>query len=107
VQWGNGSKVEEVDAIGEKDGKVFLSVRVQPKASCEGVRIESDGRIRIALTAPPAEGKANKALKVFLSKKLGVPKRKIEIVGGEKSREKRLMVEGITKEQVWKSLISS
>ncbi|MEA3364794.1 MAG: DUF167 domain-containing protein, partial [Candidatus Hydrogenedentes bacterium] len=48
-----------MNAIGEKDGKVFLTVRVQPKASCEGVRIESDGRIRIALTVPPVEGKAN------------------------------------------------
>ncbi len=93
-----------VDAITEKNGKVYLAVRVQPKASRDDVRWESDGRIRIALTAPPVEGEANKALQVFLSKKLGLPKRAIEIVGGEKSREKRLSLEGVTREYVEKSL---
>ncbi|MFO7974424.1 MAG: DUF167 domain-containing protein [Candidatus Hydrogenedentota bacterium] len=96
-----------MDAVEEKDGKVCLLVRIQPKASREEVRCEPDGRIRIALTAPPVEGKANKALKTFLSKRLKVPKRAIEIVGGEKSREKRLIIEGTSRTAVWKSLKNS
>lgn len=93
-----------VEAITEKDGKVYLAVRVQPRASREEVRVEPGGRIRIALTAPPVEGEANDALKAFLSKKLGLPKRAIGIAGGEKSREKRLVVEGITRKEVEESL---
>ncbi len=92
------------DAITEKDGKVYLAVRVQPKASREEVRVEPGGRIRIALTAPPVEGEANNALIAFLSKRLGVPRRAIGIAGGEKSREKRLVLEGITRKEVEESL---
>jgi len=88
------------DAITEKDGRVYLAVRVQPKASREGVRFEADGRIRIVLTAPPVDGEANDALKTFLSKRLGIPRRAIEIASGEKSREKRIVLEGITRKAV-------
>lgn len=94
------------NAITERDGKVYLAVRVQPKASREEVRCEPDGRIRIVLTAPAVEGAANKALKAFLSKRLGIPKRAIEIAGGEKSREKRLAIEGVTPEQIKQVLLS-
>lgn len=95
-----------MDSIEEKGGAVYLRLRVQPKASREEIRCEPDGRIRIALTAPPVEGKANTALKAFLSKRLGVPKRAIDIAGGEKSREKRVKIEGTDRKQVVKNLLS-
>ena len=93
-----------MEAVSEEKGKVFLIVRVQPKASRDALACEPDGRIRVALKAPPIEGAANKALKTFLAKQLGVPKRAIEIVSGEKSREKRLMIEGLTLERARKAL---
>ena len=49
----------------------------------------------IRLAAPPVEGAANEALIAFLSEALGVPRRSIAIVSGEKSRDKRVRIEGL------------
>ena len=94
-----------MDAMTEEEGNVFLTVRVQPKASRNVLLREPDGRIRVALTAPPVGGAANQALKAFLAKQLGVPKRAIGIVSGEKSRVKRLVIEGLTLEQAKRALL--
>jgi len=69
-----------------------LSIRVIPNAKQNKV-IEGTERLKVYLTAPPVEGKANKALIEFLSEYFGVKKRKIKIIGGEKSREKVLEIE--------------
>jgi uncharacterized protein (TIGR00251 family) len=51
--------------------------------------------VLIRLAAPPVEGAANEALVAFLSAALGVPRRSIAIVSGEKSRDKRVRIEGL------------
>jgi uncharacterized protein (TIGR00251 family) len=51
--------------------------------------------VLIRLAAPPVEGAANEALIAFLSEALGVPRRSIAIVSGEKSRDKRVRIEGL------------
>jgi uncharacterized protein len=50
--------------------------------------------LRVKLTAPPVEGKANKALVQLLAKTLGIPKRDVEIISGERSSEKILRISG-------------
>ncbi len=77
------------------DGKkgAALAVRVTPRASKnEIVDILSDGTVKVHLTAPPVEGKANEALLKFLSKVLEVPVRQLEIVAGGSSRDKLISV---------------
>lgn len=74
---------------------VRLRIRLAPRASRNAVLGEHGGALKIALTAPPVEGKANKALVAFLSKQLGVPKGAIEIVSGELSRDKVVAVRGV------------
>jgi hypothetical protein len=86
--------------IEERDGNVFLRVRVQPKAARNAVMIEPDGRVRVALTAPPVEGAANKALCTFVAKQLGLPRRLVTVAGGQKSRDKLLRIEGATATEV-------
>ena len=54
--------------------------------------------ILIRLNAPPVEGAANEALIAFLSDVLGVPRRDITLVAGEKSRDKRVQVDGVSQE---------
>ena len=49
----------------------------------------------IRLAAPPVEGAANDALVAFLSDRLGLPRRSITILSGEKSRDKRVRIEGL------------
>jgi uncharacterized protein len=77
------------------DGKKgsALAVRVTPRASKdEIVEILSDGTVKVHLTAPPVEGKANEALLKFLSDVLDVPLRKLDIVAGAGGRDKLISV---------------
>ena len=77
------------------DGKKgsALAVRVTPRANKdEIVEILSDGTVKVHLTAPPVEGKANAALLKFLSNVLDVPMRKLDIVAGIGGRDKLISV---------------
>ena len=77
------------------DGKkgAALAVRVTPRASKnEIVDILSDGTVKVHLTAPPVEGKANVALLKFLAKVLDVPLRQLEVVAGTSGRDKLISV---------------
>jgi uncharacterized protein (TIGR00251 family) len=84
----------------EKQGFILLRVRVQPKASRNALTVEPDGRIRVALTAPPVEGAANKALVQFMAAKLGVAKSSVTVTAGQKSRDKTVKVVGIAAAEV-------
>jgi len=73
------------------DGKhgVAITIRVTPRAKKNQItEIMSDGTIKIHLTAPPLEGKANAALIEFLADILKVPRKNIEIVAGKRGRNK-------------------
>ena len=68
-------------------------IRVSPRAPRNEIaEIQSDGTVKIRLTAPPVDGKANAALIEFLAQVLGVPRTKIEILAGETSRDKLVSV---------------
>jgi uncharacterized protein (TIGR00251 family) len=71
---------------------LLIDVRVQPKSAQNAIVGEHDGALKIKLNAPPVEGKANKALVQFLAKWLRCPKSSLEIVSGQTSRSKRLLV---------------
>lgn len=87
-------------AVTEKNGLVLLCVQVQPRASRNAVRIEPDGRVRVAVTATPAEGAANKALRELIARTVGIPKSAVMILHGEKSRKKTLALKNVTVEEV-------
>jgi uncharacterized protein len=55
-------------SIKAKEAGVVLHVRVQPKSSRNQLIVEPSGQIRLAITAPPLDGKANKAVIQFLAK---------------------------------------
>ncbi len=82
-------------SIEERDGAVFLRVRVQPKSSRNSHSVDSQGRLKVALTAPPVDGAANSALCAYLARALHVPKRTVALAQGEKSRDKLIRIEGI------------
>jgi uncharacterized protein (TIGR00251 family) len=81
-----------------------IQVKVLPRSSRTEIVGKADGVYRIKLTAPPIEGKANKALINFLAKKTGLPKGKIQIVRGEHSRNKTIRIHTISSESVMKYL---
>ncbi|HEY5158838.1 MAG TPA: DUF167 domain-containing protein [Anaerolineales bacterium] len=70
-----------------------LAVRVTPRASRnEIVEVLNDGTIKVHLTAPPVEGKANEALIKFLADILDIPKSRLEVVAGAGGRDKIISV---------------
>ncbi len=86
------------------DTATVIRVKVLPRSSMNRVSGIDDGIVKVKLTAPPVEGKANKALVQFIAKKLGKPKRDVEIVSGERSRLKSIKVQGISIEEVMERL---
>ncbi len=77
---------------GGKQGAA-LAVRVTPRASKnEIVEVLRDGTVKIHLTAPPVDGKANEALLKFLAGILDIAQTRIEIVAGLGSRDKLIAV---------------
>jgi uncharacterized protein (TIGR00251 family) len=76
-----------------------LAVRVIPRSSKNEIaEILNDGTIRIRLTAPPVDGKANEALIAFLAEVLDVPRSRLEIVAGETGRDKLVSILGMDAE---------
>jgi uncharacterized protein (TIGR00251 family) len=53
-----------------------------------------DGRLKVAVTAPPVDGEANAAVVEVLAKALGVPRRQVEVIAGMSSRRKTVRIEG-------------
>ena len=81
--------------IVEQDGAVTFEVRVAPRSSRNRVLDVHEGALKVALTAPPVDGAANDALRKLLAKSLGVAKSEVEIIRGERARNKVLRVRGI------------
>ncbi|NOT46045.1 MAG: DUF167 domain-containing protein [Acidobacteria bacterium] len=80
--------------VGSAQGAV-LTVRVTPRASRSEVLGARDGALRVRLTAPPVEGAANDALVSLLSECLGVARRTISVISGERGRTKRVLIAGV------------
>ena len=78
------------------DTSTVVDVRVIPRASKSGIAGVRDGVLVVRLNAPPVEGAANEELIAVLAKTLGVAKRDVTIVAGERSRTKRVRVAGIS-----------
>lgn len=75
---------------------VEIDVRVIPRAAKSGIAGERDGRLLVRLAAPPVEGAANQALIALFANLFERPKRAVRVVSGEKSRAKRVAIEGVT-----------
>lgn len=79
-------------------GGVRVAVRLTPKARAERIEGVVDGRLRIAVTAPPAENRANDALLRLLSRAWRIPRRDLTITAGGKSRDKVIEITGDPRE---------
>ena len=79
---------------------VFLSCHVQPGAKRTAISGVYGTSLKIALAAPPVDGKANKELCVFLAKKLGLAKSAVTLVSGQTSRDKVVFLPGIDPEHL-------
>jgi uncharacterized protein (TIGR00251 family) len=74
---------------------VILNLHVQPGAKRSGFAGRHGERVKIRLAAPAVDNKANEALVDFLAQHYGVPRRSVRIAAGLKSRQKRVVIEGV------------
>lgn len=79
---------------------ISFAVKVHPRAKKNAITGEVDGAIKLSITAPPVDGKANQACIDFFAKLLKVPRPSITIAAGETSRNKVIRVEGLRAEEV-------
>lgn len=85
------------------EGAVF-TVKVHPRAKRDAITGEIADALKLALTAPAVEGRANEACIEFLAKLLKVPRSSISIAAGQNSRNKVIRVAGLSAEEVRKRL---
>jgi len=82
-----------VDSVVQQDGEdLIFTIYLQPKASRDQIQGWHDGELKIAITAPPIDGKANAHLIKFLSKQFKTSKSNIEIIAGKLSRHKKVCI---------------
>jgi len=81
-----------------RDG-IVITLKISPNASKNEI-IKSEEGLKVKITAQPIEGKANKALIEYLSKQLKIPKSSIEILKGETSKEKTVLIKPRTPEDI-------
>jgi uncharacterized protein (TIGR00251 family) len=88
-----------IDLVVHAEG-VLLPVRAQPGARKTGIVGEHAGALKVAVTAPPEDGKANKALAEAVRKALGLKRSQVELLTGQASRDKWFLVRGLTAKEL-------
>jgi uncharacterized protein (TIGR00251 family) len=83
----------------QPDG-VWLSIKLQPRASVNEIGDVMGNELRVKVTAPPVDSAANEALVRFLAERLDCPRNCVELVRGQTSRHKIVRVRGVTMEDV-------
>ncbi len=100
---GNPNRLRMIP-VHESAAGVSFVVKVQPRAKKNAIVGELGDALKIALTAPPVEGRANEACIEFLANLLEVPRSSVTIASGETSRRKVIRVQGLTAEDLRKRL---
>lgn len=83
-----------------KDGNVMIKIQAKPGAKCNNVTDISDEAVGIAISAPPMEGEANAELVKYLASIFELRKSDVSLDRGSRSRQKVVIVSGITIDQV-------
>lgn len=84
------------------DGSLLLKLLVQPRSSRNEIGGLHNGALKLRLTTPPVEGRANKAVITFLAKQLHLPKSALTIKSGQQSRAKVLLIRDCNEQTVRK-----
>ena len=86
------------------DGSLLLRIHVQPRASANGLAGLQGDALKLRLTTPPVDGKANKAVIAYLAKFFHLPKSSLSIKSGQQSRSKTVVIKGADEQQVRRAL---
>lgn len=80
---------------GERQNALSVKIKVEPRSSKSGIVGLYGDALKVKLTSPPVEGKANKELVEVLAKECGIRKSDVEIVSGKSSKNKLVRIAGI------------
>jgi len=87
-------------AIRETTNGITFEIKVHPRAKKNAITGEVGDALKVALTAPPIDGRANEACIEFFAKLLRVPRYSVTIASGQSSRNKVIRVAGLSAEEV-------
>ena len=87
-------------AIRDSSGGCTLPVRVHPGARRNAITGVHDGALKVSLTTPPTDGRANQALIAFLAGELHIPRARVTLLTGAASRTKSLRIAGLSAAQL-------
>jgi uncharacterized protein (TIGR00251 family) len=90
--------------IQESSGGVTFAVKVHPRAKKNAIAGELGAALKLSLTSPPVEGRANEACIEFFAKLLKVPRSSVTIASGQGSRNKVIRVAGLSGKEIRKHL---
>jgi uncharacterized protein len=90
--------------IQESGSGVTFAVKVHPRARKNAITGELGNALKISLTSPPVEGRANEACIEFLANLLKVPRSSVTIASGQTSRQKVIRVSGLSAEELHKRI---
>jgi uncharacterized protein (TIGR00251 family) len=79
---------------------ITIDILVQPRASRAKIGPMHDGRLKIAVTAPPVDGEANAAVIDLIARRLGIARGDVEVIAGASSRRKTLRIANATAQQI-------
>jgi len=86
--------------VHESVGAATFAIKVHPRAKKNAITGELGDALKVSLTSPPVEGRANEACIDFFARVLNVPRSSITIASGQTSRRKVIRVAGVSAEQV-------
>jgi len=87
-------------AVENSPNGATFAVKVHPRAKKNAITGEIGGALKLSLTAPPVDGKANGACVEFFAKLLKVPRSSVTIAAGQSSRNKVISVAGLSADEV-------
>ena len=96
-------KLEATAFKRDGDGTV-VKLRIQPGAKRSAVCGMYGDALKVAIKAPPVDGRANAALREFLAEKLEIPQSAVTLLSGQSGRDKRMRIAGKAPEQVMAAL---
>lgn len=74
---------------------LIINIKVEPRSSRSGITGPYGDALKVKLTSPPVEGKANKELVEVLAKEFGIRKKDVEIISGQSSKNKIVKLMGV------------
>ena len=103
LQWYYCAKLEspENSMKNKRDNTLTVNIKVEPRSSRSGIVGPYGDALKVKLTSPPVEGKANKELIEMLAKEFGITKKDVEIISGQSSKNKVVRLNGVKSIDDW------